>query len=174
MSRIIVIVAALGVVAGACQRAANEKTLDQPPSIARDQISDARITNVTGCLTGSGDRFMLTELEPGATGTTGTGAPAGADAAAAPVPTTDVYRLVGSADQLQPLVGKRVRVSGAAKPDSVVDIRGETPPAVPPSTATGTTGAKPEVSTAESAHMNIRDLQVQSVTPTGDDCLSTK
>ena len=121
--------------------------------------NDAEITTSapiveTGCLTASGDRFVLTALE--------TTKDAG-------VPQTELYQLIGEGDELRQHVGKAVRVTGEAAPAQVAELR-ETSPAQP-AESRGTAGAdEGRVQTESQTRLETRQLRVQSVTPTGDDC----
>jgi hypothetical protein len=114
----------------------------------------------TGCLTASGGRFVVTELDT----TTA-------------VPTTTTYNLSGGNEgELRQQVDREVRVAGEADPPKVADVRNAPTPAV------GTTGAdagqdvrprtEPRVRTQESMRFSVRDLKVLSVTPTGNPCPS--
>jgi hypothetical protein len=112
----------------------------------------------TGCLTGDGDRFVLTELQSAAD------ASGGATAART---TTATYQLIGNEDELRKHVGREVRISGEAPPPQVAELRESTP-----GTA-GTTGeqsGQARVNTATQTRLEVAQLRVQSVTPTGDDC----
>jgi hypothetical protein len=108
----------------------------------------------TGCLTASGDRFVLTALE--------TTEDAG-------VPQTELYQLIGEGDDLRQHIGKAVRVTGEAAPARVAEVR-ETSPAQSAETR-GTAGDdQARVQTESQTRIETRQLRVQSVTPTGEDC----
>lgn len=108
----------------------------------------------TGCLTAADNRYVLTALE--------TTQDAGA-------PQTELYQLIGEGDELRQHVGKAVRVTGEAAPAQVAQVR-ETSPAQPAETR-GTAGdAQPRVQTESQTRIETRQLRVQSVTPTGEDC----
>lgn len=135
-----------------------------------------RPISVEGCLTASGDRFVLTQL-----GSDAQNAPASRQPTEPPVeppnPTTETYRLVGMDNELRPLVGQRVRITGEAEPEQVVDLRSSAPPGPPAPAdrqATGTTGRHPQVGTIETAHIEINDLQVRSVSATGERCIAAE
>jgi hypothetical protein len=155
-----------------CRRVGNSPELEVPATVSGDQnLVRPHTTIVEGCLTAANDRFVLTELRPGVPGPV-VAAREGEPLAAAPRPTTEAYRLIGMHDQLAPLVGQRVQVTGAAESEKVVDIR-ESAPATAPRGAEGGTArptADSKVRTQESAHIDIHDLQVRSVAPTGDRC----
>jgi hypothetical protein len=123
-------------------------------------LANPKITIARGCLTGSGDQFVLTSLDYAAPASS-TGQPV-ADTLAS----TDSYRLVGMTDQLKGLVGQRIEVTGDSAPAQVVDLVSATPSG----NAVGTAGADPKVSTASRARVEIYDLNVSSVHPLGDKC----
>ena len=125
--------------------------------------NDADITTAapileTGCLTASGDRFVLTALEK-------------SDAAGGPQ--TELYQLIGEDDELRPHVGKAVRISGEAEPARVAEVR-ETSPASPAGTSGTAQQNQPKVQTESQTRLETRVLRVRSVTPTGDDCLASR
>lgn len=126
--------------------------------------------DVRGCLTGSGDRYVLTSLvhtEPTQKNAT-TDQPS-----TAAVPTTETYQLVDTATtDLAKYVGQEVRVTGEADPAKVADVR-ELAPAQPLQQSVGTAGATsspPKVRIEEDTHFEYRKLRVSSVTPVGGAC----
>lgn len=146
-------VLALCVGLSACNRAADRER-DQDEAQAGDKALNGRPEAVTetGCLTASGDRFVLTNLEHGA-----------GDAA------TETFQLVGKEDDLRPHVGKQLRVMGQAEPAKVAVVT-ETTPATESEPA-GTSGStEPKVSTETKARMEVRTLTVNSFEPTGASC----
>jgi len=159
---------------GACNRAEradrdDDSPLEPAPTVLGDRnpVRPSPVT-VEGCLTASGDRFVLTQLTH--------------DAAAEPgasQPGTEAYRLVGMEDELRPHVGKRVRITGEAEPEQVVDVRQSSPPA--DANPAGTAGSprtpqrpEAEVETTETARIEINDLQVRSVSATSEACVATR
>jgi hypothetical protein len=155
-----------------CRRVGNSPELEVPATVSGDpNLVGPHTAIVEGCLTGATDRFVLTELRPGVPGPR-VAAREGEPLAAAPRPTTEAYRLVGMHDQLAPLVGQRVQVTGAAESEKVVDIRESTPATARRGAQGATAGsaAESKVATEQSAHIAIHDLQVRSVAPTGDPC----
>jgi len=151
--------------------AGKETPLEDKPTVLGDRnAATPTMINVEGCLTSSGDRFVLTKLQQETTGSekvergaSGTAAHGGS--------TTESYRLVGMDDQLRPLVGQRVRIAGDAQPEQVVDVREQALPTESGNRqATGTSGARPQVSSVPSTHLAISDLRVNAVTPTGERC----
>jgi hypothetical protein len=104
--------------------------------------------SVDGCLSASGDKFMLASFDTNSSKTT-------------------VYELMNADDQLRNLVGKEVRVTGEAQATQSAETREVTPPA--PTSTTGET-AEPKVSTVEDTKLDVHKMTVASVTPTGDAC----
>jgi hypothetical protein len=148
----IVVAAAFAAACDAGQRDAGE---------ARAEIE------VTGCLTSSGERFVLTELDRGETGTT------------AASPSTESYTLVGDADALRPHVGTHVTVSGMTETPDVAIMRESSPATTAPGVGTAGSetpdaaaagGAKPKVSTQEQTRLEVASLRVRGVKPTGKSC----
>lgn len=136
-----------------CGRTAREGDNRDPAGNDADITASAPIVE-TGCLTAAGNRYVLTALE--------TTQDAG-------VPQTELYQLIGEGDELRQHVGKAVRVTGEAAPAQVAQVR-ETSPAQPAETR-GTAGDnQPRVQTESQTRIETRQLRVQSVTPTGDDC----
>jgi hypothetical protein len=101
-----------------------------------------------GCVTSSGNRYVLTSLDSGDR------------------PATELYELIG-ADDLQRHVGREVLVTGEAEAAGIAEVR-ETGSATP----VGTTGsdAAAQVRTESRVRLETRKLRVVSVTPTGDEC----
>lgn len=140
----------------ACERPGS--TLVPPQSIV-----------VEGCLTAADGQFVITELAEGAPGprvAEQQGDPPWARAQS----TTDAYRLMGADEELRALVGQRVEIAGEASTARVVDVRGSSPPAASAGDAVGTSGDEPQVSTMRRARIAISELQVGSVTATGERC----
>ena len=126
---------------------------------------------VTGCLTGTNDQFVLTELDRAETGTT------------IASPATETYKLLGEAAALRPHVGQQVRVSGMAETPDVAIVRESSPPAPASEPGVGTSGntepqatpdpsagARPRISTEQQTRLEVSSLRVRSVTPTGRSC----
>jgi hypothetical protein len=149
---------AIQVACGPAERSLNE---------ARSEIE------VTGCLTGADDRFVLTELDRAETATT------------IASPSTETYRLIGDASVLRQHVGQQVRISGMAEAPDVAIVREASPAETAPPPAVGTggadkpagagngpaePGARPKVSTQQQTRLEISALQVRSVRPTGSRC----
>jgi hypothetical protein len=118
-----------------------------------DDIDIAETTTVeeTGCLTSSGDRFVLTALETG--GSTAE---------------TELYQLVGSDDELRKHVGREVRVTGMAEPAQVATVRESSAPA--PTGTSGEAGSGAQVRTESQTRLETRRMRVSSVNATGDGC----
>lgn len=173
------IVGAMALCAGLAACGGNDRSEESAAAGGGMEARPAPIT-VTGCLTASGDRFVLTDLEAGAAD------PDVAqrredppDPAAKPRPTTEAYQLVGNEDQLRPLVGQQVRVNGEAEPPHVAEVRELTPPAKP-GEPTGTAGqeptapkpGEPQVNSMTETRLEVATLRVMSVVPTGDPCMA--
>jgi hypothetical protein len=105
----------------------------------------------TGCLTSSGDRFVLTALDGGGNGE------------------TELYQLIGHDDELRKLMGREVRITGDAAPAQIAQIE---QPAT--SSAVGTGGSSKanqgQVRTEAETRIETRQLRVATVTATGDEC----
>lgn len=150
--------------AASCNRAdRDESPVESTPTVYgdRNEVRPSPIA-VEGCLTASGDRFVLTQLKPDETSQPGaTG--------------TESYRLVGMGDELRPHVGKRVRITGESEPEQVVDVRQSTPLVGAPQAGradhpAGTTGPEAQVGTTATTRIEINDLQVRSITATTEPC----
>lgn len=155
MKRIIPMTICIGAIAlsGACSRHDNNQS--ERKNIVDLATHPAAISAVTvdGCLTASGDKFMLASLDKESSKTT-------------------VYQLMNADDQLRNMVGKEVRVSGQAEPTQSTETREVTPPA--PTATTGKPAeAEPKVSTVTDTKLDVHKLTVASVTPTGDSCAAT-
>jgi len=151
---VLVVIASIGTIATAgCNR--SKQADSTGTAVNGNKLVNPKITMVRGCLTGSGDRFVLTNLENAASPANG-----GANQPAAePVAPTESYRLVGQDDQLKNLVGQRVQVTGDSTPEQVVDMVSATPSNPPAGNAVGTAGNEGKVSTASRARIEIHDLR---------------
>jgi hypothetical protein len=111
--------------------------------------------SVDGCLTEANGRFVLTQLErEGGTA-------------------TETYQLTTNApDDLRQHVGREVRIAGEAAAARVAEVRESTPPGAGATSPAGTSGQQggAEVSTESTTRLEMRQLAVSSVTPTGDEC----
>src|SRR5688572_16919089 len=97
-------------------------------SVACERPSQAVALTEIGCLTASGNSYVLTSLEPGDR------------------PATELYQLVGDAAELQEHVGREVLVTGEADPARIAQVR-ETGPAAPVGTAGSSGDADAKVRT---------------------------
>ena len=120
-------------------------------SLACRPASQATAVTEVGCLTAAGDRFVLTSLESGER------------------PSTELYQLFGTSDELREHVGREVLVTGEAEPAGIAEVR-ETTPATPVGTSGANIQAAPQVRTESQVRLETRQLRVLTVTPTGDDC----
>jgi hypothetical protein len=151
--------------------------LEVPPTVYGDEnLVPPRLVIVQGCLTASGDRFVLTALEPGVRGPIAARR-YGKRLWAKDKPTTEAYRLVGADDSLRPLVAQRVAIIGESEPEQVVDVRESSPgverqipfdPQTPQ--PVGTSGLEPRVSMIQTTRIEIYDLKVRSVRAIGERC----
>ena len=135
------------------------RTDNRSDSSAADRdvdISKTVTLEETGCLTASGDRFVLTALE--------------ANGGAAE---TELYQLVGVEDQLRQHVGREVRVTGMAEPAQIATVRESSAPA-PVGTAGAKDGAQPEVRTESQTKIETRKMRVTTVNATGGDCATRR
>ena len=107
----------------------------------------------TGCLTQSGDKFVLTDLERREGGAA-----------------TETFQLIGDTDNLRKYVGQQVRVSGEAEPAKVAVVKESPPPPADPPLA-GTSGSgEPKVSTETETRVEARRLTVSAIESTGSSC----
>jgi len=104
---------------------------------------------VIGCLSSSGNRFVLSHADKDNSKTV-------------------AYQLVNADEQLTPLVGKEVRVTGETQPIQQADARTVTPPQAAPTSGSSESNAK--VATVEETKLDMQKLTVASVAPTGDSC----
>jgi hypothetical protein len=104
---------------------------------------------VSGCLSASGDRYVLSHVDKD-------------DAK------TIAYQLVNADDQLRPLVGREVRVTGEAQPTQKAETRAITPPQAAATSGKSEPDAK--VTTVEETKLDLQKLVVTSASPTGDAC----
>lgn len=117
-----------------------------------DDIDIEKTSTVTetGCLTGKGDRFVLTALERDTV-------------------ETEMYQLVGDNAELRKYLGREVRVTGDAEPARVAELRESAS-----STTTGTAGSserpQAKVTTEAETRLETRQLRVATVAPTGNSC----
>ena len=104
---------------------------------------------VIGCLSASGDRFVLSHIDKDASKTV-------------------TYQLVNAEDQLRGLVGREVRVTGEAQPAQKAETREVTP--AQPAATSGKSATQGTVGTVEDTKLETQKLSVASVAPTGDSC----
>jgi len=151
MKRSILMSMCIGAIAlsGACSRRDNSQPDKKNIVDLATHPAAISAVSVDGCLTASGEKFMLASLDKDASRTT-------------------VYQLMNADDQLRNFVGKEVRVTGQAEAIQSAETREVTPPAA---ATTGTSAeAQPKVSTVTDTKLDVHKLTVASVTPTGDSC----
>jgi len=159
MKRVILMSMCVGAVAlsSACSR--RDTSQEEPKNIvelATHPAPAGSITpvTVTGCLSASGNRFVLAQFDKEASKTV-------------------AYQLINADDQLRNLVGKEVRVSGEAQPTQVAETREVSPPTDVSGTsgkAEAPKGAEPTVTTVTDTKLDMQKMTVASVTATGDAC----
>jgi hypothetical protein len=133
-------------------------------------VPETLVTEV-GCVTGSGNEFILTDLDEAGPGR--------------PRPMTEAFLLSGSDREVKAQVGRRVRATGEADPAKVVNVRVLQPMVrVRPKNASGPVDrasatnpefgktGEPKVEVGQQLRLEVRRLQVRSVEPTGDECAS--
>ena len=106
----------------------------------------------TGCLTADGDQFVLTALGTSERGST----------------ETETYLLEGEKDELRPLVGRAVHITGRARVPQIAEVR-EVSSAKP----AGTSGNGATVETESQTRIETSKLFVASVAPAEGDCSAT-
>jgi hypothetical protein len=104
---------------------------------------------VIGCLSASGDRFVLSHADKDNSKTV-------------------AYQLVNADEQLRPLIGREVRVTGEAQPIQKAETRATSPPQPAATSGKGEPNAK--VTTVEETKLDTQKLAVASVAPTGEAC----
>jgi hypothetical protein len=104
---------------------------------------------VIGCLSASGDRFVLSHVDKDDSKTV-------------------AYQLINADDQLRSLVGREVRVTGEAQPGQKTETRAITPPQ--PTATSGNSRPDAKVTTVEETKVDTQKLAVTSASPTGDPC----
>jgi hypothetical protein len=140
--------------------------------VATTGCADSRPRPVTiltsGCVTASGDQFVLTDLERVEAEPSLQHARVGSR----PYSTTEAYLLTGADAQLDKLVGRRARVAGEADPAQIAEIR-TISPIIRVGTARDAGGSRvsPAVADQEVLRMEIHRLRVISAAPTGDPCV---
>ena len=147
MNRVVLfsICTAAALLGGACHRNSNPEqgksanivdlaTHPAPPGAAGTVA-------VTGCLTASGDRFVVTQLDDKTS-------------------ESHTYQLVNADDQLRHLVGERVQAIGDTAQVQKAEAREVTPP---PTATSGSSNG--QVSTVEDTKVDVNMLRVTSVMP---------
>lgn len=129
----------------------NAESRVETNTVVGDEDGPAGLITAEGCLTASGDRFVLTDLEAEEGGAA-------------------TYRLVGRDHDLRAHVGRRVRISGESEPEQVVDVRQSTEGGAGSPSATGTSGATAEVDTITTARIEVHDLRVRTIVPVDEPC----
>jgi hypothetical protein len=118
------------------------------------------LITVTGCLTASGEEFILTDLESVAPGDQTAAAPA--------APATEAYLLEWAEGELRDHAGQRIRVAGEAIPADVAEIRMLQPPAQATDAEPG--GVTPQVGVQQNIRVEVSRMHVRSVQPMEGTC----
>ena len=155
MKRVILMSICIGAVAitGACgRRDSSQPEKKNIVDLATHPVPAGSVApiSVVGCLSASGDRFVLTHGDKGSS-------------------KTFAYQLVNADEQLRNLVGKEVRVTGEAQRATQSTEAREVTPAAPAATS-GKPASNATVSTVEDTKLDMQKLTVASVAPTGDAC----
>lgn len=155
--------------AGACSRTAEERGEMQEAALAaRDGAAGEEMT-VTGCLTSAADRgaFVVTADRTALT----SGALHSRDGETP----TYTYELTGNAGDLAQHVGRQVQVTGRLDDDRddevKVDRQEETKL---PETQSGDEKVTPAIETETEMRINVRRMNVSSVTATGQPCAANQ
>jgi hypothetical protein len=119
----------------------------------------------TGCLTSSGDEFILTDLE------------SAGGRSQEPGPVTEAYLLKGADDELAEHVGRRVHVTGEASSPRIVNIRLLEPlvrarPAQGAIHADSSTGVDPTIEITQKVRLEVSHLLVRAVNPADASCVT--
>ena len=153
----------------ACSRTAEERGEMQEQALAARDGAAGEDIMVTGCLTSAADRgaFVVTADRNALT----SGALHSRDGETP----TYTYELVGNAADLSQHVGRQVQVTGRLDEDrkDEVDVNEEEKTELPP-TQSGNEKVKPAVETDTEMNINVRRLNVTSVTQTGRPCNSAQ
>jgi hypothetical protein len=155
--------------AGACSRAAEERGEQQEAAIAaRDGAAGDEMT-VTGCLTSAADRgaFVVTADRAALA--------SGALYAGDGETPTYTYELTGNTGDLTPHVGRQVEVTGRLDDDRDDEVKvDEKETTELPETQSGDDRVTPAIETDTEMRINVRRLQVSSVSPTGAPCATAQ
>jgi hypothetical protein len=155
----------LAVGSAACSRTAEERGAQQDAALAaRDGAAGEEMT-VTGCLTSAADRgaFVVTADRTALT--------SGALHAGDGETPTYTYELTGNTSDLAQHVGRQVQVTGRVDNDrdDEVKVDQEEKTELPRAQSGGDT-VKPAIETDTEMNINVRRLNVSSVSQTGRPC----
>lgn len=148
----------------ACSRTADERAQQQEAAMAADGVKGDEVT-ITGCLTGAADRgaFVVTADRNALT--------SGALYANSGETPTFTYELTGNTADLAAHVGRQVQVTGRLDADRkdrvIVD---EEEKATLPEVQSGKDKVTPAIETDAEMNINVRRLEVASVSTTGRPC----
>ena len=158
----LILTTALG--AAACSRTAEERDEQQEAALQAHPGQVGEDITINGCLTSAPDRgaFVVTAARDALT--------SGALHAGDGETPTYTYELTGNTNNLSQHVGRQVEVTGqlADRSDEVkVDQEDETEL---PERQSGDEKVTPAIETDTEMNINVRRLEVKSVTPTGSPC----
>jgi hypothetical protein len=163
------LILSVGIGAGACSRAADERAdRDGAGIAARDGATGNEIT-VTGCLTSAPDSgaFVVSANRNALT--------SGALHAGSGETPTYAYELTGNVGDLAAHVGREVEVTGHTDDDRKdrVEVDEEEKTELP-EVQSGRDTVKPAIETDTAMNINVRRLEVATVTPTGQPCAAAQ
>ena len=160
MYRVLIHSVLCGSLVGAIACSGTRESADSRPSV-RDVAPDKDHREITGCLSASGDQFVLTANSNALSSM--------ANRAAAGEAETFHYQLVGG-NGLQAMVGKEVKVIGTVSGKGKdVDVKTADKAAAPANSDAATAVVK----TTQEIELQVERLNVQSATPTGSPCRAT-
>lgn len=163
------IICSVAVGAGACNRADDRAAQQEAAIEARDGGASGDEVTVTGCLTAAadGNAYALTAARTALT--------SGAMHSGTGETPTYTYELMGNTGELKEHVGRQVEVTGRVDPDrrdrENVDEKEKTEL---PETPSGDRNVTPAIETETEMRINVRRLEVRSVTETGRACVPSE
>jgi hypothetical protein len=150
--------------AGACSRAADDRAKMQDAALKADGVNGDEVT-VTGCLSGAPDRaaFVITADRNALT--------SGALYSRSGETPTFTYELTGNTADLSAHVGRQVQVTGRLDKsrDDEVKVDDEDKAKLP-EVQSGKDKVTPAIETDAEMEINVKRLNVASITPTGRPC----
>jgi hypothetical protein len=163
------VILSLAVGSAACSRAADERGETQQAAIAERGGAAGDQLTVTGCLTSAADRgaFVVTADR----NALASGALRSGDGETP----TYTYELTGNTGDLASHVGRQVRVVGLLDEDRDDEVKVDAEEKTElPETQSGKDTVTPAIETDTEMRINVRRLQVSSVTQTGQPCAANQ